>query len=294
MNSRNRRNGECRPAHVEPGGECTPPEDASPAECREVREYLHFHVEGELDPIRSNLVEAHLRKCGSCRKIREEMEQERLWVLEVALDSPDLSERFRERVIARIEEEQHRTRVEKYRGFFFRASGVAVALLVFALASWRSADTPSPAARLAARATGPQPEVGSIDPTSVTDTHGGERYGPDEPEGSLALETPRLDGKWQLPQLPPDTNASQESVRLAAHLDEVISVTTGFGSHMHELRSTSREDPCKPDPNKDGKVDLNDIAYSCQVLLGGSLPQTMATSEGTATDPDCEDICLKA
>jgi hypothetical protein len=59
-------------------------------------------------------------------------------------------------------------------------------------------------------------------------------------------------------------------------------------------------DPCAPDPNKDGKTDINDVAYSCQVLmagLAGSPPAALApaslhvpdAAEGSPSEADCLD-----
>ena len=61
------------------------------------------------------------------------------------------------------------------------------------------------------------------------------------------------------------------------------------------LEPALRDDPCKPDPNKDGKTDITDVAYSCQVLLAGQSPRPFNVAESQPLEPvDCGELCFRA
>ena len=88
-------------------------------------------------------------------------------------------------------------------------------------------------------------------------------------------------------------------------------------SHRPAQPQPARRDPCRDDPNHDGITDLNDLAYACQLVMGtgqglaaealearngaprvGSgtaegTPSEGATPDGTFTDSECEEYCLR-
>ncbi len=73
--------------------------------CTSVVPLLHRYVEGEIDPIRSRRIAEHLASCRSCADRKEQLDVERLWLVESLLDSPALSERFAGKVRSAIESE---------------------------------------------------------------------------------------------------------------------------------------------------------------------------------------------
>lgn len=100
------------------------------SDCEKTAPLLHRYVEGELDPIRSHMVERHLATCPACLFEKEQLDLERLWLVERALEGPVLSTRFVDKVMEPVRREAAaRSGFRWWRG---RAASVAAACL-FAL-----------------------------------------------------------------------------------------------------------------------------------------------------------------
>src|SRR5688572_283293 len=100
--------------------------------CTETRELLHAFVEGEIDPIRGRRIEEHVAGCAACAAARVEIEEERLWLMDVLVKGPPLSPRFAEKVTRKI---RARARFEsaRKRSAWALRSAAAVALFSVAL-----------------------------------------------------------------------------------------------------------------------------------------------------------------
>ncbi|MBN1444200.1 MAG: hypothetical protein JXA90_15925 [Planctomycetes bacterium] len=70
--------------------------------CEEAFGLQHLLLEQELDPLRESWLLAHHSLCEACRRTFEDLVEERLSVLEIALDAPLLSSRFPGKVIDRV------------------------------------------------------------------------------------------------------------------------------------------------------------------------------------------------
>lgn len=253
--------------------------------CADARGLLHRHVEGELGPIHTNLLDRHLSLCPACREERDELEKERLWILECALNAPELSESFTKKVVSRIRDTHRRERTETRIGLLFRISGVAAAALALTVASLQyTGDVPSPGRGTDVAAT----------PANV---------GAGAEGASLPYEVfEDLNRRWHVeqPESSPETGRSSRlPVSLASHtahplVNEAVVMAVTLGDVQIAWRPAVGENPCRPDPNKDGKVDWTDVAYSCQVqiLTAESPPESIATSDESVPDPECVSICL--
>jgi len=73
--------------------------------CDEVAAALDRFVEGELDSTHGLRVESHLAECDACRDLVDEMRAERLWILERAVQAPQLPESFAARVTEKLRAE---------------------------------------------------------------------------------------------------------------------------------------------------------------------------------------------
>ncbi len=111
--------------------------------CEEARLYLHLYVESALDPIRNAHVHAHVACCGDCRDHLEGLEEERLWVAEVALDAPRLPGRFAKKVTAQIRADQSKKRTARRFVAFAALSSACAALLIVAFTlQWNGLFSP--------------------------------------------------------------------------------------------------------------------------------------------------------
>jgi hypothetical protein len=251
--------------------------------CQETHEHLHRHVEGETESFLSRLLEDHLSRCPACRALRAQLEEERRWVLEEALVTPALSAGFRKKVLTRVESQRQETQRARWRGAFFRVSGAAAVLAV---------------AVLAYRET-PVPETSSV---AVAPTPPAEAVGAaEEVRGAGRVDDLAVPALW-------DGSAPAPPLRrLTPIQDPVSSRPSGipyFGEVVHAAATLGRPGrptafvgweagPCLPDPNQDGRMDPNDVAFSCQVLMGGEPPALRDEPGHAVSDPDCEDICLR-
>ena len=105
-----------------------------PVGCRLALPHLHAYVEGELDPIRCQLVEEHLESCGTCRREAEELKVERVVFMEACISSPELPTDFTTRVMHRVRTESV-VRGRAAKAGWLRLSGVAAAALLMATAA---------------------------------------------------------------------------------------------------------------------------------------------------------------
>ena len=74
-------------------------------DCQRIAPVLHRYVEGELDPIRGQMVESHLTECPACLSEKEQLDMERLWLVETAFEGPILSTRLVEKVMEPVRRE---------------------------------------------------------------------------------------------------------------------------------------------------------------------------------------------
>ncbi len=74
-------------------------------DCQRIAPVLHRYVEGELDPIRGQMVESHLAECPACLSEKEQLDLERLWLVETALEGPILSTRLVDKVMEPVRRE---------------------------------------------------------------------------------------------------------------------------------------------------------------------------------------------
>jgi hypothetical protein len=250
---------------------------------------LHQYVEEELDPIRTALVRQHLKSCAACRGERDAIEAERLWLLEAAVDAPLLSGRFQEKILERVREAKRRDALKALLG---RAASFAAAFLVIGLTAVTST---APAPRFlppSARGVAYAPEA--ISPGGT-------------PLPACSSECPEQDFSLSLAVIADRMDHARLVSRTLPHARIGPIFVSNFGDVAGiavQLTPSSRpafyrfemEGPCKPDPNKDGKMDLNDVAYSCQLLIGGLEPHSLETKDVSfpLADSDCDDVCLKA
>lgn len=264
--------------------------------CLEVQ-FLHQYVEGELDPIRTGLMRQHLTSCAACQKTRDEIEGERLWLIETAVDAPALVGRFEERVQERIMERirdellhsKRQDSLQRQRALFARAASFAAAAALIALTAIQFEKTQVPL---------PVPRVSA---DVLTDSAA--------PPAAFPTESPALCSLDCSEALYPVSLSSSTGVPLIhrrAARGAAVREATNFGEVVGiaiQLTPSSLpappRDPCKPDPNKDGKMDLNDVAYSCQLLIGGPQPHSLELkdvpfADFPLVDSDCDDVCLRA
>lgn len=255
--------------------------------CADAERFLDAHVEGELRGFELALLERHLRGCAACAARHAELERERVWILEEALASPALPESFAEKVISRIVESRRRALAARWRETFFRISGVAAAAASLAVAALlepagRESESPAgsrgtPAAALA------RPERWTPSETSAfeADGLGGECDALEEAELARGGGPGPL-----LSALPP------ERPRLPPTVEDLVFVAYRLGPRPRHVWIPESGEPCRPDPNSDGKSDMSDVAYSLQFLLPDR-PLAMVEAREANGNPDCVNICLR-
>jgi hypothetical protein len=105
-------------------------------------------------------------------------------------------------------------------------------------------------------------------------------------------------GKWTGDVHPAlSENAEKADLNIADVIGIAVKLTPTRAPSPPSPRTRDDDDPCRPDPNKDGKTDINDIAYSCQILIGGlshASRHSLDSSDSAASDPDCEEYCARA
>jgi predicted anti-sigma-YlaC factor YlaD len=248
-----------------------------PVDCRWVAERLHAHVEGEAAPLESRLIRTHLQNCSDCRGLEQAFQNDRRFFLEAALDSPALPATFSKKVLRKIERMERDELRRKRKAYAGRMLGGAAAALVlaaaglFGLSFFRAPESPEGlrSARLAA-----------VDPAST----------PVRASGAPQLAT-REDGGLL---------ASVGEVAVAAEVfvpsfHHVLSLASDLLPAVRAAEALTVDDPCRADPNKDGKTDIIDVAYSCQLLLVGEPPNTLeACAIPRPLSPECDEFCIRA
>jgi putative zinc finger protein len=238
-----------------------------------VRDLLPLFTEEELDPIRARLVRSHLDGCETCRAERGVLDDERLWLLEEMVKSPPLSSRLRGKVIDRIRSRERIERARRRRSILVRVSGlvaaaaIAVGIGVALDGSWRTGQG-------GPETTGVASEVPRIPLTE-------HRLSPAIDLDSAANGVPPAAEEIEARGRPPSFGDVLGLVRQI--------VPAGAAMHPGE--------PCPPDPNKDGRVDIIDVAYSCQIIMGAPPPGNIAGGIGgidtAPADPECDEHCLR-
>lgn len=107
-----------------------PPLFDSSTQCQGVAAHLHRYVEGELDPVRAQLVRTHTKACPRCADEVAMLELEKLWVIESALETPELSARATERAMAPIRKMAKRDAQRRRTRVISIAAGLIVAVTV--------------------------------------------------------------------------------------------------------------------------------------------------------------------
>ena len=274
--------------------------DSSSSDCRQVELFLHRYVEGELDPIRSQMLAAHLESCASCRCARRELERERLWLIEGAVNAPPLSEHFREKVLARLRKDRAETIQRRRSEIFFRATGAAAGVLILAYAAFHSLEEPrgSPEAALETAGvvvpsdSGPASTTFPVQFVSLPLSQDRDAF--EEPIDCIDDENQE-----------PDAGVDPAGIASAASSQEERSPPwrSKFGVVARmaaELDATSprwviieQGDPCRPDPNQDGKAGWDDVAILCQAIIRGSPEHFLEGGHESALDGDCWDVCVR-
>jgi hypothetical protein len=267
--------------------------DAGGASCSTVRDLLPLFSDGEIDPIRARLVRGHLEACESCSEERRSLDEERLWLVEAMVKSPPLSSRFRGKVIARILERRRAERSRKRRTLIVRGSGVAAAaalLVALGIALRGGADVDSP---LIARNDGVSGMARVVSSTAEPPA-----IRPAAPEAASrpapAARPPSVD-RSTAPAVHEPQAGESEATFVSARPPSFGDVL-GLVQQIGPTATTSVHhpgEPCPPDPNKDGKVDLIDVAYSCQIIMGAPAPHSLGEAALVPADPDCDEDCLR-
>jgi len=275
------------------------------SDCRQAEVFLHRYVEGELDPIRSQLLSAHLESCASCRSARRELERERLWLIEGAVNAPPLSEHFREKVLARLRNERAEALQRRRSDIFFRATGAAAAVLILAFAAFQSLDesgsSPEAARETAKVVFTSDSGAGSHAPPSLAAQL--VSLPPSDIQDALEEPTDCIEDEVQESDIDvdPAVTAGADSsrgagapvwgsklgnvARMAAELD--------VNATLPRWLPIAQDDPCRPDPNQDGKAGWDDVAILCQAIIRGAPEHFLDGGHESALVEDCWDLCVR-
>ncbi len=249
--------------------------------CRDVQELLHAHVDGELEGFRAVLVDRHLLGCAPCRKVRNDLERERIWIIEAALDAPRVPASFASRVVDRVRESRRATKIRWWRDAFFRASGAAAAIAIVSVAALRIPSGTDPGAG--------GPEGSGIVLDERTDDSSW-------PPVSRAVVAPIPVEVVFVAHAPSDSAHDGHPAARAAEVrlvSDLVFAAYDLGQPGKKaVRSFDRGVLCRPDPNSDGRSDLNDVAYSLQLMMPDRSVEPVIEEESSG-DPECVDICLK-
>ncbi len=227
--------------------------------CGEAQRSLDAYVEGELEGRQLALVGRHVERCPDCSARVLELERERLRVLEAAVDAPALPETFAREVAARALAERRRILAARRRETLFRLSGVAAAA----------------AALLLAVVLGPAPPERA--------TAGG------RPVASLPE---RRSGGIEFPGAASAAAPAPPNGRGLKVLHEIVFAAYRLSPYGGNVWIPEHQALCLPDPNSDGRSDINDVAFSFQLMMPDA-PLSLIAEEAIRGDPDCVDICLK-
>ena len=322
--------------------------------CAQLRPYLHRLVEDELDPMRASRVGEHLEVCPQCERVREELDDERLMVMEALVSAPDLSTRFASKIRQRIEIEAGRARVQARQRWTHGLGSAAAMILVSVVVSVGSgdrSDSPNLAALIPSEPLvrsetmiSPGTLVSSETIRSATMNRRNVDLGPlrrlplasvvthpvtlplGGPQPKLrgfVVRTPNgqrtritLQGARVKQLIPFRLRVTRSRGRVSLNAGHLLALANRLSPKPLRVRP-ARRDPCRDDPNHDGITDLNDLAYACQLVMGtgqelaahaletgngaprvapgpteGTLPEG-GTPDGTFTDSECEEYCLR-
>jgi hypothetical protein len=84
------------------------------------------------------------------------------------------------------------------------------------------------------------------------------------------------------------------------NLARVASLAARFAPRAVPSEIVEATDPCREDLNRDGVTDPRDVAFACQVVIGGqpAAPPLEVSDEDPAdtrfTESECDEYCLRA
>lgn len=300
--------------------------------CAQFRPYLHRLIEDELTPMTSALVRSHLENCPQCERFRQELEDERLLVLESLVSMPELSAKFAGKVRQKIEGEIQWARAQTRQRWVLGLGSAAAMILVavvLAIGSSNRSEAPLVAATVPTVISPPadlsRPHalpVGAsiVRPVSLpVGLRAPARHQRQQsfifhgPNGAKTKITPPAGARLtKVFRFRVRTNPGHPNLNVG----HVLALANRLGQRPI-LRRRAPQDPCRDDPNDDGITDLKDLAYACQVVMGtgqaltGSMeskgrnlrrgdpnavngtPTDGSLPDGTFTDSECEEYCLR-
>ena len=107
--------------------------------CREAQELIHGYVDGELDLVRNLEMERHFRECAACASAHERLRSMRSAMNVPYFQAPPGLET---RIRARVREASGVAKAAAPRPWFqWQWAGLAAALVIVALGTWRVAST---------------------------------------------------------------------------------------------------------------------------------------------------------
>ncbi len=283
-------------------------------DCQRILEHLHAHLEGESDPIRAQLIQKHLEGCEDCRRAGEDLKLDRIGFVEAAVQGPALSDSFTQKVLKRIEKTIRADALRRRRAQLWRLGGLAAAaalILAAGVAVFRASPEIQPG-DLAGGVTEAKKAPGMEDGGAEGDAfpvegrpgrleaHGDSPARPREIADRIPVGTIPPASVWTTPfrdvRVEPLIRPAVWHGAALANFGHVLGMAERLAApSLRRPEAPTRDDPCKPDPNKDGKTDINDVAYSCQVLICGQPPRPLEVVDSTAVEPvDCDDYCFRA
>jgi hypothetical protein len=249
--------------------------------CRICEEWLHRHVEGEVDAFTSRSISGHLAGCPSCSALHRRLLEETTEFLEAALVSPPLSSRFPERVTAEIRRLAAEKRDRRLiRGLFklgIGGSAAAAALIAaFLWGGWGAGSGGGgplgPPSALLARSGAPL-EASPERPVSRTSCPSAAEPGP--AIGRRVEGTDLSDRAALIPAV--------DRLRLADSID--------FSATFLKLEDRL---PCSRDVNHDGETDVSDAAHLFMLAVASPPADLARYPSAEESDPDCLASCRRA
>ncbi len=265
--------------------------EASRPDCHWVSEDLHAFTEGESSPLVEKLIREHLADCAGCRAREEELKLERLWIIEAAIAAPALPSHFVEKILRRIKRAET-ARHSHRRAILLRVSAVAAAVLVIAtllVSRFEPGLDSKPGA--------PETDVGTSRVALAPNPPAHNLRIAPAPASPVADELLRVVAQRTIPPESAQVPQLNESVFPSSppSFGHVAGMARRLDPRARRHEASLGDDPCKPDPNKDGKTDIIDVAYSCQLLLTGQPPNPLEVPNVKAQESaDCDESCFRA
>ncbi len=299
--------------------------DLTARRCDALRSHYHHYVENELDPLRVRMVDAHLGACDKCREEVEYLQLEKLWVMETVLDAPELSDRLTEKIVAAV----HAERRDLNSRWFLRVSAsiaaVALAGVLAVFAGGASIETPEivsekqihlPPGTIHVRSAGksrdrnelPRARLVHYNASSgISTTHGYPWTLPaprrhaarcDYPASAYRVAVRVKSPRDRIRKLTPLASRADVVVFVRMPRRGRISLRDTVNVALRFARGTPAVErdleSCEPDPNADGKLDIDDIAYGLQVLYGAQTPEAVALGDESSQENECDAACARA